>query len=298
MRHALFGLAFLALAGCDSLLQRCAPEACAPGSCPGPQMEVQSCEQVVQAPRQKIVVETQAPAAPAQAPQATPPQATPPQAASAPQQAPPQMMPQMAPQMMPQMMSYGQPMAAPFVPVNAAVRERTGLGLAFDTIHIPIPILRFIPVQRPAELSFQMPLSAPMAQTGFAAPMTPMMMPAQGFQAMPMAGFAQPMSGFAQPNVAMVPQATLNYGQVTVQSQVPVQQQGSAQLQLNAQQLAALQAALAGQNPASAPPSAATLQAQLEECQKKVKQLEELKAKKDEKDKEPTPKPSIMPPSE
>jgi hypothetical protein len=277
MRGALISVVLLAgLAGCECASKRHCTDACPPETCR--QAETQPCEQVVHVPRQKIVVETPPPA-----PQQAPP--TPQQAPPAPQQAPPvpqqsfQM--QMAPGMMGMpMMGFGQQMAAPMMPVTAQVRERTGLGLAFDTIRIPIPFLRFIPVQRPAEMSFEMPMSAPPAAFPMQAsyPMTaPMMAP-------PM--MTAPMGGMAAANVAMVPQPTLSYGQVTMQSQIPVSQlglqQSGAQVTLNAQQMAALQAALSGV-PQQAPPSAAALQAQLEECRKKVKELEELK-KKDKKD--------------
>ena len=62
-----------------------------------------------------------------------------------------------------------------------------------------------------------------------------------------------------QAQVAMVPQAQVNYGQMTVQTQIPVQQaallQASNQTQLSAQQMAALQTLLAGQKsgPAAKP---------------------------------------------
>lgn len=284
MRNALLAIGLLAgLVGCqngmlrrDGTLPGCCPgeDSCRTVRCPPPRVEVQAPEEVVvRAPRQKIVVE--APAACA-APQ---PAAAPQQAPAAPQQAPMQY-PMAAPGMMP-MMTYGQGFAAPTAPVTAQVQERTRLGFAFDFFRLPIPFLRPIAVQRPAEVTFQMPVAqaAPMNTVGFAAPM-----------AMPMAA-PMPMSmaapAFAPPNMTMVPQASVGYGQMTVQTQVPVQQaallQASGQGQMTNQQMAALlQAALAAQkteprSPAAAPAATPSIQDQLKECERKLKELQQLR---------------------
>jgi hypothetical protein len=167
----------------------------------------------------------------------------------------------MAPAMTP-MMAYGQGYAAPSAPVLGQVRERTGFGLAFDTFRIPIPFLKLIAVQRPASVTFQMPI-AQAPPVGYAAPM-----------AMPMAPMMTPMAmpAYQPPQMAMIPQATIGYQQVTTQAQVPFQQ--AAQFQSAAPQP---QQPQQPQAPRAAPPSSADLAEQLKQCQEKLKALQEMK---------------------
>jgi hypothetical protein len=179
--------------------------------------------------------------------------------------------PMAAPSMMP-MMAYPQQFAAPMTPVNAQVRERTGIGWTLDVFRIPIPYVRLIPVQKPAEVTFQMPVAQPqpasvMPVASMAMPMAPMAMP-----------MAAPMTNFAAPSVAMIPQASIGYQQVTTQSQVPFQQ--AALLQATGQaQAAAPPAAAPPTVAAAAPPSSAALQEQLRQCEQKLKELQELRGK-------------------
>jgi hypothetical protein len=285
MRHVLFASILLALsAGCQSLgIGKWHPSACAPEPCPAaetglaacpprcrtPRVEVEQPEEVVvRAPRQKIVVEApcpapcpppqQAPPAPQQAPpapqQAPLQQAPPPQqqAPPAPQQAAftPMAAPQMMAGMMP-MMAFSPGFAAPSTPVNAQVRERTGLGLTFDVFHLPIPYPKLITVQKPPEVSFQMPMPQPQPQ----APAVPFAM------AIPMANM------MSAANMMMMPQASINYAQVTTQAQVPFQQsalvQGSASAQGGGQGAAP---------PAAAPPTPE----QIKQTEQKLKELQDM----------------------
>jgi hypothetical protein len=171
------------------------------------------------------------------------------------------MMPMGAPMMAPMMPMMGFSAAPSFQAVNAQVRDKVGLGFAIDYIRIPIPCLKPIAVPRPAEVTFQM--NTQQQQIGFA----PVGMSA-GY-----APVGMPMNaGFAGGGVGMVPQATINYGQVTVPTQVPIGQvQPPAQPPIGA-----------------APPK--TQQELLDECMRKLeaaqKKLQELEKKEPEK-KEP-----------
>src|SRR5262245_10165371 len=125
-------------------------------------------EVVVRAPRQKIVVEMP-PAAitcqpPAQGancqphapnvnfPTAAPgPSCQPPGPAAPCQQAPPP--PCQPPAQMP-------PMAQTMPTATAEVKQKTRLGFMFDTIRIPLPIIRPVAVPQPAEMTMTMPMAA------------------------------------------------------------------------------------------------------------------------------------------
>lgn len=134
------------------------------------------------------------------------------------------------------------------VPVTAQVRERTRLGFVLDTIRIPIPFLRPIPVQQPAEATFQMPAAPPVSAgystamvmappAGFVMPSAGYPIAPAGFQMVPNAGMVVPNAGMMVPNAGyaappaamvaptagytMVPQQAVGYQQVTVHGQVP-----------------------------------------------------------------------------
>jgi hypothetical protein len=180
------------------------------------------CETVT-APQQKVVVET-------------------PAAAPAPQAAP------LAPAAYPTMMAAPMPLAAPTM---ATVQERTGLGFALDWIKIPIPCIKFIPVPRPSEVTFQIP-------------------PAQGY---PM-GYPMPVGypmGYPMP--AGYPVA----GAPPMMAPAP-QANPAAQCQLTPQQMAMLAQVLNGQS-AEPPPAPGTKvsEQQLDELIKKVNALKALK---------------------
>lgn len=111
-------------------------------SCPKPQGE----EIEVHAPKQKVVVEVPRPAAPQAQAEAAPPVAPP-----APQ--PP-------------------PITAQ---ATTRIRERTAFGLMFDTIRIPMPILRPVAMARPAEMTMTLPVAS-----SAMVPMMPVGLPGQG----------------------------------------------------------------------------------------------------------------------
>lgn len=259
--------------GCHGLLkERAGYDPCPPAyqhqhpaPCPPTRAEDDGgCEKetVVHTPRQKVVVETPGPTtacAPGGAAPGCQPHAGAPFMGGA-----GMMVPQMA---------GGAGM------VGGTVRDRTGLGFALDTIRIPIPFIRPIAVQRPAEVTFQMPVAQGgfVAQSGFVAP-AGMAVPMQ----MPMGG-----GGFvgAPGGMVMVPQQTVGYGQVTVQGQMTaqqaafLQQQQAGMGQLTPQQLAQIQAILAGQQP---PPGGSggftggQAQDRLKLAEQQLKELEQL----------------------
>jgi hypothetical protein len=181
------------------------------------------------------------------------------------------------------------------VPVNAQVRERTCLGFALDTIRIPIPFLRPIAVQRPSDVTFQMPATQVATGGGFVAPAAGMAMPvafAPGMVAPAMGGgFVAPQGG-----MMMVPQQTVGYGQVTVQGQMPVQQaallQQTGQGAFTVQQLAQIQAALAAPQPPAAgfSPGGETAQERLKAAEQQLKELQQLCEKLNAAKQKPDPK--------
>jgi hypothetical protein len=238
MRSALVGSTLLfGLLGCQhGLNQVCSDsrggaEACPadgaphPPPCP-PKVEVQAPNEIeVRAPRQKIVVEVPPAAAPC------PPPAAPCQ---------PPVQPPTYPPMMPTP-GYGQPVMG-----TAQMQERTGFGLMFDTMRIPLPILRPVAIPRPAEMKMTMPMAA--------APMMPMM---------PM----MPMPGAMMPGMAMgTPPTPMGIMQLNAQGSMsaaamaaamnPYIMQLAAQLQVSPEALVALlRAALAGSTAPASPPS-------------------------------------------
>ena len=244
---------FLGATGCGHYLRICETgESCpqaAPAQaarCPAPQVSVQAPGEIeVQAPRQKIVVEVPpAAAAPAQP------------AAQAPY------MPAMTP-----MQGYGQPM---MVPATAQVQERTGFGFMFDTIKIPMPILRPMAIPRPAEMTMTMPMAATPMMPMAATPMMPMMMPGM-MPGMAMGG--QSPMGMAQMNLQGSMSAQAAAAMLAAANNLTPQQmamlslmsggnaQSSAfmqlagQLQMTPEQLtAALRALQAGTTPPPPPP--------------------------------------------
>jgi hypothetical protein len=215
----------------------CPPDPCAPAAgkakctAPCPQSQCETPERiVVQAPKTTFVVEQPCPP-PAGAP--TPPAGapTPPAGAPAPAGAPPMMpmgapMMQMGAPMMPMGMPMGMPMMGAAGPslVNANVRERNGIGFTLDWIRIPFPCIKPILVNRPSEVTFHMQAQQQQQQSFAPVGFTPMPMTA-GY-AMPMGQMQMPMmgAGFAPPQVGMVAQPTVQYGQVTYATQVPVGQ--------------------------------------------------------------------------
>ncbi len=262
MRGALVGSTMLfGLIGCQHALNqvctdsRGAADTCPaespgrPQRCTAPQVEVQAPGEIeVRAPRQKVVVDV--PPAACQAPAPAP-------CAPAPC-APAMQVPNMP--MMTPMAGYGQPMMAP---VTAQVQERTGFGLMFDTMRIPMPILRPVAIPRPAEMTMTMPMAtAPMV------PMMPMMMPGMAMPGMGMG--AQAPTGMAQMNVqgSMTAQAAAMMlaasGQLTPQQMAMLAllsgtstpstslTQLAAQVQMSPEALAA---ALRALQPGSASPS-------------------------------------------
>lgn len=172
----------------------------------------------VRAPRQKVVVEMPSPAVAYHAPASAPaPCAPAPYSASMPAGQP---MPGVMPNQMP---AAGQPMMAS---MTTQVRERTGLGFMFDTVRIPMPIIRPIAVPRPAEMTTTMPVAA--APT-MMMPVTPAMMPMAAPMAMPMG-----MAGMG----GMMPQASAGMGATM-----------SVQGSMTAQQLAMMMAATGQMSP-------------------------------------------------
>jgi hypothetical protein len=160
-------------------------------TCPHCQHESQDCI-VVKAPQQKVIVEQPA-AAPAPSPPVAAPACAPPPVVGYPQMAAP--MPYVSP------MPYGAPMTYG-APPGATIRERTGLGLVFDHINIPIPFPRLIAVPKPAEVSYQLPpvsYAPTMAMPVVAAP--PPQMPV----AYPPPPPCQPMAVAAPPPAAAAP---------------------------------------------------------------------------------------------
>jgi hypothetical protein len=183
--------------------------------------------------------------------------------------------------MMP-VMGFG---AAPaFQPVNAQVRERTGLGFTIDYIRIPIPVIKPIAVQRPAEVTFHMQHQQQQGGVGFApvaAGFAPM---AGGFGAVPMPFGA----GIGGASMGLVPQASIGYGQVTYQSQVPIGQVPQPPA-AGAPMCPTPQPPAAGAPVCTPPPK--TQEQLLEECMKKLEEsqrkLRELeKREQDKKDQE------------
>src|SRR5262249_26200623 len=133
MRYSLLAAALLTgLAGCWSGPNYRGGEAYSAG---GPREDIE-----VRVPRQKVVVDMPPPSS-CQA-QAPPSQC---QQQPAPCQQPP------APCQAPPPPQYSQPT------MTTQVRERTGFGLMFDTIRIPMPILRPVAIPRPAEMTTTMP---------------------------------------------------------------------------------------------------------------------------------------------
>jgi hypothetical protein len=210
---------------------------------------------------------------------------------------------------LPQMMGMpvGMPMGAG-APVVTRVRERTGLGFTFDTIRIPLPIIRPIAIPRPTEVTMQFPVQ-PQA-TGFAG---------MGFAgAVPMGGVATgipfggvatgvPFGGVAtgvplglSAGVPLSPQALALAGGVAGGAG-----QAAAQGQFTPQQLALLQLLLAqaarGSNASASSADGASASAkttsdqQIEELLNKCEELKRLKRMKEEAEKKKQSPPSPAP---
>jgi hypothetical protein len=244
-------------------------------------------ESVVHAPRQKVVVEmppAPAPApAPAQAAAVAPPVAA---------QGLPAGLVGVGQGVPPIMMGYPQMLGAQGLgataPGTMQVRERTGLGFAFDTIRIPFPIIRLIAVPRPTEVTTRMSIPVQQAAgfTGFGAAALPGVplgfaagtsfgvpagLPAGLPMGVPMgAAFGAQSFGVAPPQTLALTQA-------------------AAQGQLTPQQVALLQALLAQSasgSGAGAAQSAESNDQQLEELLKKCEELKKLKQLKQQMEKE------------
>lgn len=177
MSRSVTVLMVVTLAGCHGPLQRRAmlgepcPEACPPpaAACP-PKIEVQTPETiVVRPPTPKVVCEQ--------------PPAPSPGFGGAPQ--PPQM-PQAVPMgyyPMPQPGFGGAPGFGGGGLVGGEIRDRTAVGVMFDTIRIPIPWLRLKAIAQPAEVTFRSQLVPP---SGFGG--APVVM-GGGFGGVPMGGY-------------------------------------------------------------------------------------------------------------
>lgn len=168
------------------------------------------------------------------------------------------------------MMPIGAPMmpvGMPMMPIGAGgmsfvganVRERTGLGFTIDYIRIPIPCIKPIAVQRPAEVTFQMQQQQ------------------QQMVGLPMGYATQPVvAGFGQ-QMGLVPQAQIGYQQV----QVPVGQVPIGQIQQQQQQ----QPPPIGAAPKTSQELLEECMKKLEESQRKLKELESKGAEKKEPEK-------------
>ncbi len=231
-----------------------------------PKVDVQGGNTVIQLPQSKIAIETPAPLATAQGVAGGTPQAVPfayPQAMAA---------------GFPQAAFGGMPGAAFGAPggiVSGEVRQRTGLGFAFEPIKISIPWIRLIPIQRPTEVTFQ-------TQSAFGAG----------------AGFAAGVPYGVPMGVPLGVPAGVPYG---VPTGVPVAAgagfavpQGGPQL--TPQQLALVQAALAAQG-AGAQGAGSTTDQQLEELLQKCEELKKLKLLKQQMQSQSQPMPPPPPPS-
>jgi len=183
--------------------------------------------------------------------------------------------------------------------MTTQVRERTGFGFMFDTIRIPMPIIRPVAIPRPAEMTTTMPV-APMA----AMPM--MMMPMGGMGGMAGGGGGGgSLSLSGSMDLRMLLSLLANQGLSPQQLNMFLQLAMSGQL--SPQVIAALQAALAGTAtggtgtpaatgtpptgtsgpgaalpvpaPSSGAPTTAALQEQLRLAEQKLKLLEELQGR-------------------
>lgn len=243
--------------GCQGLPCRKPPAPCVmverQEGCEGdPQARVEARpggEYVIHVPPPKVVLDAppaQCQAAPRAPAQCQPPAPAPSQLA-APAQAGIPVVPQgVMPGFVPQAVGGGIPLAMTGGLANAEYRERTGLGFVFDTVRIPIPIIRPVVVPKPARVTFQVPASSLTAtgMTGFSASAIA-----------PMGGMPMGMTGV--PFAAGAPQLT-------------------------PPQLALLQAALAQSASGGATgPSAGSAQSvgdgQLEELLQKCEELKKLK---------------------
>jgi len=92
-------------------------------------------------------------------------------------------------------------------PMTAQVQQRTRMGLMFDTIRIPMPIIRPVAIPQPAEMTMQMPMA------------TAAMMPIMQMPVMPMAAGPNMGGNFAlggtQPSLG---------GSMTIQGSMSAQQ--------------------------------------------------------------------------
>jgi hypothetical protein len=263
-------LLILGLAGCQNCLQHCQEDtsACAPGYTDGI---------VFHAPRQKVIVETPAPAPEAAASaQAAPAPAPAPAVPGAAMGAPMMGFPMMGGP------GFGQALGATG-PITTQIRERTGFGFVFDTVKIPIPILRPIAVPRPAEVTMQFPTGPQGSGAGgfgFGASLpvggVPMGLPLAASMGMAGGmGFAAPMGvpggmGFAAPAPAFA------MGQMPAQGQLTPAQAALVQA------LAAQLASGAGANASSAASAqsagaSTTTDQQLEQLLQKCEELKRLK---------------------
>ena len=205
MRYVLPALALLiATSGCRTPCTESSGICTVPNSCPPTETTraeaaPETREVEVKAPRQKIVVEMPAPTT-CKVPCA--PEAPPPQVPTMTQAA-------YAPAMM--------------APMANTVAQPARMGFMFDTMRIPIPIIRPVAIPRPAEMTMTMPVAT----------MPMMMVPNTAM--MPNMAMA--------PNTAMVPQTPVGNASMNVQGSMSVQNAAAMLAALNnasPQQLAAL----------------------------------------------------------
>src|SRR5579871_1684395 len=84
--------------------------------------------------------------------------------------------------------------------MTTQVKQKTRMGFMFDTMRIPIPILRPMAIPQPAEMTMTMPV-APAAGMMPMMPMMPMAAPMMPMAAAPMGMPMTPPVGMAQMNV-------------------------------------------------------------------------------------------------
>jgi hypothetical protein len=178
-------------------------------------------------------------------------------------------------------MAFGQALGAGGGPITTQVRERTGLGFVFDTIKIPIPIIRPVAVPRPTELTMQIP-NGPQASGltgfGFGAPVpltgVGMGVPLGMTMGVPGAlGITAQGAGLVAPPVAGVSQG-LAQGQLTP-AQIALVQALAAQLATGA---AATGASASGASASGAQTTDQQLEQLIQKCEE-LKRLKELKHK-------------------
>jgi hypothetical protein len=174
-------------------------------------------------------------------------------------------------------------------PVTSQVRDRTAVGFMFDTVQIPMPIIRMVAVPRPPEMTMTMPMT-------MATPMT--QMPMMGMPAAPM--------GMGGMGAGMQPMGNMNMNlQGSMNAQAAAAMVGAIN-NLPPERMRAVMEAMSGNPPSPQPPnqqrapnpggawqsrpgdavaaaptgvSATALEEQLRQAEQKLRELEELRAR-------------------